>query len=141
MEETYQITYEEKLDDSVWEAIGGGINTYNTQHAGDDHAKRLCYVLRGANQQVIGGIIGVTYWNWLYIELLFIPEALRSKGYGRQLMQQAEEEARQRGAQHAYLDTFSFQAPEFYAKLGYRVFGELADFPLGQTRYFMTKEL
>jgi hypothetical protein len=53
----------------------------------------------------------------------------------------AEAEARQRGAQHAYLDTFSFQAPGFYKKHGYQVFGELQDFPPGHQRYFLTKQL
>jgi hypothetical protein len=42
---------------------------------------------------------------------------------------------------HAYLDTFSFQAPDFYKKLGYEVFGELQDFPHGHQRYFMKKRL
>lgn len=46
-----------------------------------------------------------------------------------------------RNARHAYLDTFSFQAPGFYQRAGYRVFGELPDFPAGHRRYFMTKEL
>ena len=52
-----------------------------------------------------------------------------------------EEEARQRGAKNSYLDTFSFQAPEFYKRNGYHVFGELQDFPPGHQRYFFTKRL
>jgi len=54
---------------------------------------------------------------------------------------QAEDEARKRGAKKAYLDTFSFQAPEFYKKYGYKVFGELKEFPPGHQRYYLTKEL
>jgi len=53
----------------------------------------------------------------------------------------AEDEARHRGAKNAYLDTFSFQAPDFYKKHGYRVFGELQDFPPGHQRHFLTKRL
>jgi len=53
----------------------------------------------------------------------------------------AEVEARKRGARYAYLDTFDFQAPEFYKKYGYEVFGVLEDFPSGHTRYFMKKQL
>ena len=57
------------------------------------------------------------------------------------LLTAVEDEARHRGAKHAFLDTFSFQAPNFYQQHGYSVFGELEDFPPGQRRYFFTKQL
>jgi GNAT superfamily N-acetyltransferase len=72
---------------------------------------------------------------------MWIREELRGRGYGHRLLASAEDEARRRGAKNAYLDTFSFQAPGFYKKHGYRVFGELHDFPTGHQRYFLTKEL
>ncbi len=53
----------------------------------------------------------------------------------------AEDETRERGAKNVYLDTFSFQAPNFYQKYGYQVFGVLTDFPSGYRRYFLTKQL
>jgi GNAT superfamily N-acetyltransferase len=90
---------------------------------------------------VMGGIIGETHWNWLFINLLWIDETLRGQGYGHQLLQAAECEGRLRGATYAYLDTFSFQAPEFYQKHGYQVFGVLEDFPPGHKRYYFTKQL
>jgi len=46
-----------------------------------------------------------------------------------------------RGAKKAYLDTFSFQSPDFYKQHGYQVFGELQDFPPGNQRYFFTRRL
>lgn len=138
MSEDYQIV---QLDQPAWEIIGGGISEYNTQQAGDDQGKNLCFVLKAADETIVGGVIGATYWNWLFVNLMWLQDRLRGRGYGRQLLLLAEEEARRRGAQHAYLDTFSFQAPDFYQKNGYRVFGELADFPAGHTRYFMVKDL
>jgi hypothetical protein len=74
-----------------------------------------------------------------YIDLLWLRTNRR--GYGHRLMTLAEEEARERGAKNAYLDTFSFQAPDFYRRLGYEVFGELPDFPHGHQRYFFRKQL
>jgi hypothetical protein len=53
----------------------------------------------------------------------------------------AKDEARKRGAKNVYLDTFSFQAPDFYQRHGYQVFGELADFPPGHRRCFFAKQL
>jgi len=86
-------------------------------------------------------LIGETYYGWLYINLLFIREELRGQGYGHRLLTLAEEEALKRGAGNAYLDTFSFQAPDFYQQHGYQVFGTLQDFPPGCQRYFLQKKL
>ncbi len=138
MDEEYQIMY---VDQPAWEIIGGGISEFNTQQAGDDNGKNLCFVLRAPDQQIVGGVIGATYWNWFYVNLMWIKEELRGRGYGQRLLELAEQEARQRGAKHAYLDTFSFQAPDFYKKSGYQVFGELHDFPAGHLRYFLVKDL
>lgn len=88
-----------------------------------------------------GGLLGHTHWNWLFVSHLWVADPLRGRGYGRALMVQAEEEALRRGCDHAHLDTFDFQARAFYERLGYTVFGQLADYPSGHTRYFLQKEL
>jgi ribosomal protein S18 acetylase RimI-like enzyme len=141
MNAEYHILPAEKPDDKMWEVIGGGINQYNRQHGGPEGFKHLCFTLYAPNGEVAGGLIGETYWGWFYINLLFVKEELRGQGYGHQLLTLAEEEARQRGVKNAFFDTFSFQAPDFYRKHGYRVFGELKDFPPEHTRYYMTKRL
>jgi GNAT superfamily N-acetyltransferase len=141
MDEAYQIVYVGKPEQSVWGIVGHGISSYNAQKAGDEHAQRICYAVQGPDQEVLGGVVAVIYWDWLYIDLMWLREALRGRGYGSQLLTLVEEEARKRGAKNAFLDTFSFQAPEFYQKHGYRIFGELKDFPAGHQRYFMTKQL
>ena len=134
----YQIVAAEQPE---WSVIGGGISEFNTQQAGEGHGKNLCFVLRGPDDEVAGGVIGSTFWNWLHVNLMWIREDLRGQGFGEQLLALAEDEARKRGAEHAYLDTFSFQAPGFYKKYGYRVYGQLSDFPEGHQLYFMTKDL
>ena len=138
MKEVYKIVYSEE---PAWGIIGGGINEYNDQQAGESNGKMLCYLLETDGKEVVGGVIGETHWDWLYINLMWIREDLRGRGYGKQLLELAEEEARKRGAKNAYLDTFSFQAPGFYKKFGYQVFGELQDFPEGHQRYYCRKEL
>lgn len=131
----------EEMEKPVWEIIGGGINDYNTQQAGEDHAKNLCFVVKTAEDEIVGGVIGTTYWDWFSVELMWIREDLRGLGYGTQLLSLAEKQARERGAKQVILDTFSFQAPEFYKKFGYEVFGVLDNFPNGHKRYYMTKKL
>lgn len=129
------------VENPPWDVIGGALTAFNTQMAGDDAGQNLCFVLKSAEDEIVGGVIGATYWDWLYVNLMWVREDLRGQGYGRQLLSLAEEEARQRGAENAYLDTFSFQAPDFYKSMGYQEFGRLEDFPAGHTRYFLTKSL
>ncbi|MFC2065427.1 GNAT family N-acetyltransferase [Chloroflexota bacterium] len=129
------------LEQPAWDVIGGGINDYNIQKAGPDNSQNLCFVLQNSEGETVGGIIGATFWTWFSINLMWIQEEYRSKGYGHQLLLTAEEEARKRGAKNAHLDTLSFQAPDFYKKHGYQVFGKLDHFPEGHTRYFLKKDL
>jgi GNAT superfamily N-acetyltransferase len=138
MADTYIIT---SVEDPPWDVIGGALTAYNTQMAGDDQGQNLCFVLKSPEDEITGGVIGATYWDWLYVNLMWVQEDLRGRGFGRQLLSLAEEEARRRGAKNAYLDTFSFQAPDFYKSLGYKEFGRLENFPTGHTRYFLTKAL
>jgi GNAT superfamily N-acetyltransferase len=138
MGEEYNIVY---IDKPEWGIIGQGIQDYNTEQAGEDQGKLLCFVLHAPDQEIVGGVIGATHWEWLHIDLMWVKEELRGRGYGHRLLVAAEEEARQRGAKNAYLDTFSFQAPDFYKRRGYQVFGELQDFPTGHQRYYLTKQL
>lgn len=141
MNAEYQIRTVDTPDDAIWTAIGGGIKAYNQDQAGADQAKVFCVILYGPDGRVAGGVICEIYWHWLYVNLMWIEEPLRGLGYGQRLLVSAEDEARRLGAKQAYLDTFSFQAPDFYKKQGYRVFGELRDFPAGHQRYFLTKQL
>jgi GNAT superfamily N-acetyltransferase len=141
MDEEFHIVYVDKPEEAAWGIIGRGVGTYNEQQAGDNNFQRLCFVLRTPDQDIVGGVLGETYWDWLYIDLLWVKDELRGRGYGHRLMTAAEDEARQRGAKNAYLDTFSFQAPDFYRQHGYQVFGELQDYPPGHQRYFLRKQL
>ena len=92
-------------------------------------ATPLCIVLRDEDGQNLGGLIGDTYYGWLSVSLMYLREDLRGQGYGEKLLLRAEEKACSRGVKNVFLDTFSFQTPDFYQKLGYHIFGELVDFP------------
>ena len=140
-ENEYQIVAVEHPEQEAWGIIGRALDAYNNQQAGDVHAQRLCYVVQADDQEIAGGVIAAIYWDWLYIDLMWIKDELRGRGYGHRLLNSVEEEARKRGARKVYLDTFSFQAPDFYRDHGYEVFGELTEFPRGHRRYFFKKAL
>lgn len=89
--------------------------------------------------RVLGGLWGRTSSRWLFVELLFIPDPLRSQGLGTQLLERAEKEAKARGCFGAWLDTFSPDACRFYQQRGYQLFGEISDYPPGNARSFLSK--
>ena len=86
-----------------------------------------------------GGIIGRTSLGLMFIDLVYLPETLRGHDIGARMMGLAEEEARRRGCRAGVLYTISFQAPGFYKRLGWRVFGEIPCDPPGTSRIFLTK--
>lgn len=113
------------------------LRAYNIAQAGDPRIQQVAILIDDAQ----GGLWGRISYDWLFVELLAVPEAARGTGLGRQLMDQAEVIAREAGCSGIWLDTYEFQARGFYEKLGFTLFGTLPDHPVGQSRFFMMKQL
>ncbi|HET6446396.1 MAG TPA: GNAT family N-acetyltransferase, partial [candidate division Zixibacteria bacterium] len=75
------------------------------------------------------------------IHCLWVSERLRDQGIGSRLVLAIEQEAAERGGSTAITNTYSFQAPEFYAKLGYETFGIIPGFGNRFQKYFLRKNL
>jgi GNAT superfamily N-acetyltransferase len=117
-----------------------GLLAFNNGAIGKGGYKPLAISLR-QGKDIVGGLTGWTWAGWCYVELLWIEEKYRGRGHGTTLIRTAESEARRRGIKNMYLDTFSFQAPKFYRKLGFKAFGMLKDFPKGHDRTWFRKAL
>lgn len=128
----------EPSDDAV---VREGLRAYNKAKGGPTSFQPISIMLTDDAGNKIGGLTGRAFYDWLYIDLLHIPDALRGQGHGRQLMAKAEAFARERGLIGIWLDTFEFQARPFYEKLGFTVFGTLEDHPRDSRRYFLQKRL
>jgi len=111
---------------------------YNVTQAPPANHRILAVVARRAGE-IVGGLLGYTHWEWLFIQQLWVADTFRRRGLGRSLMRAAEQEACRRGCRNAHCDTYDFQALSFYQKLGYHIFGQLEDYPAGHTRYFLQK--
>ena len=117
-----------------------GVRAFNRGTLHSDKTP-LCVFDRSACGELLGGLIGKTYWNYLEITYLWVSEECRGEGRAASLLQAAEDEAEKRACSHAYLNTFSFQALDFYRKMGYEEFGYLPDFAEGHSRHFLHKML
>ena len=123
------------------EQIRKSLFEFNAGKVGDDGHTPLNIVEYDADGNIIGGILGGTYWGWMYVDILWVREDHRGRGIGSKLLCAAETEAKSRGCHHVHLDTMSWQAPKFYEKHGYSVIGILPDIPSGNQKYLLMKEL
>lgn len=89
---------------------------------------------------IIAGINSKMYcWNCLYIDILWVKEEYRKEGLGSKILNEIEKVAKDKGCYLIHLDTFDFQAKDFYIKHGYDIFGILDECPQRHKRYFMKK--
>jgi GNAT superfamily N-acetyltransferase len=136
----YSITREENPSSADLDAVDRGLEDHSEKIFGPHTRTYIAFFLRDEAGEIAGGVNGnYGSFGWLYINALWVREDLRGLGYGRQLMGLIEDEAVRHGIKNAFLNTMSFQAPEFYKKLGYTVCGELEDFPVGHSRLLLGK--
>ncbi len=138
-----QIIASDDPDDSGRKVLFKMIEQFNDAETGlTEPARKLALLVRDpATGEVRGGLRAISYYGWMFIELLILPKDLRGAGLGTRLIRTAEAEARKLGLKGVWLDTFSFQARPFYERLGYRLFGQIDDYPPGGARYFLGKRL
>jgi ribosomal protein S18 acetylase RimI-like enzyme len=137
-----RISVENQADPQDVQTVERGLEAFNHAHTGVSSTfERISIFVRDDDGAIQGGLLGGTYWGWLYISIVWLHDEVRGQGYGQQLVRMAEGIARGRGCHHAHLDTMSFQALGFYRKLGYEEFGRLEDLPPGHSRIFLKKAL
>jgi ribosomal protein S18 acetylase RimI-like enzyme len=122
-------------------ALWSGLIAFNRQQVGPLRYSRTVLSVRDGKARLLGGLILQSYWRESYIELLWLSAGARDSGFGRRLIQEAERHARRRGSRLIHLNTYSFQAPGFYEKQGYRRFGGMSGSPRGESRHFYVKRL
>ena len=115
--------------------------SYNIPHFEPVDEKPLGLFYEDEAGKKLAGLTGKLFGNWLLIDLLWVADDLRGQGVGTRLLAAAEDEARHYGASRVVLNTFRFQAPDFYKKHGYREAFRLDDFPFTGTKYYFTKNL
>jgi GNAT superfamily N-acetyltransferase len=134
----------EATDEDV-EVIDSGLVTFNESQVPFTQKPLsidINYCIKDENGEVVAGIVSDVYcWKILGIEVLWVKPEFRNKGYASALLEFAENKAREMGCQLSHLDTFDFQAKEFYETRGYKVFGVLEDCPEGHNRHYMSKQL
>lgn len=141
MKKIHQIALEAEPKLADMNTIVQGLVAFNRQHADNAMPDYLLVTVRNDAGEVVGGLLGATYLGWLQVQSVWLPDELRGRDYGSQLMKIAENEALRRACKRAFVETYSFQALPFYEKCGYLVHSRLDDFPVGGARYALIKDL
>lgn len=131
----------DKIEEQDRADIYAGLLEYNLERLEDKNPRELGIFLEDSEGKKTAGLIGETHGNWLMIKFLWVDTLLRGQNIGSRLLNQAEDTAKERGCKFVFLDTFSFQAPDFYKKLGYKEIFILENYPLTGKRHYFTKNL
>ncbi len=133
------------VSDSLAEEIEARLTDALRANTPPSDVAPLTAVARDRTGKLIAGLTGTTAYGWLLVKALWVVESERGRGLGARMMAVAEAQAAARGCHHAWLDTSSARAEDFYRRLGYEPFGALqngdADFPRSHRRAFMAKRL
>ena len=121
--------------------IANQIRAYNRSKREEAESEPLNLYLEDEKGNLMAGLVAETFGNWLEIEYLFVKEELRKQGIGSKLLQQAENEAKNRNCRFAFVNTYQFQAPDFYLSHGYKEVFALQDYPYTGQRYYYQKDL
>jgi GNAT superfamily N-acetyltransferase len=119
--------------------VAAGLEGFNRQHMHGRSPKAFAATAT-VEETVRGGLIAEGIGEWMHISLLWVDDQFRRSGLGTLLLKRAEAEAKGRGATGILVDTFSFQAPEFYEKHGYFAYGRIEDCPEAGMIWFRFKK-
>ncbi|HDM8222498.1 TPA: GNAT family N-acetyltransferase [Vibrio campbellii] len=122
--------------------IRDGIRAYNRMHLPDGDVNAIGCFARNDEGKVIGGLTGEMFNNTVFVEYLWVDAEARTSGLGSKLISLLEEQAKSHGVTHLYLDTYSFQALDFYLKLGFEKVGQYSGYPAtGIDKHFLQKQI
>lgn len=114
---------------------------FNSKHIPDGRYEEIQLSVKDENGFIVAGLNGEMCWNWMEIDILWVEERRRGQGLGEQLLMEAEQLARSKACDFIKLNTFSFQAPEFYKKYGYAALCVIDNAPTGYRHYYYIKRL
>lgn len=127
-------------DDPQAAVISGALSAEIAEKFGPAGAAPLV-VLAHAGAELVGGVIGLLHWRWLYVRQLWVADGWRARGVGSDLLARAEEKARDAGCVGLYIDTFDLDVARYYERRGFVAAGRIPDFPPGFARTFLYKRV
>ena len=127
----HQVT--QLLEDRIYE--------YNSAETHIDDGRLFSKIIRDRDKEIIAGIAGWTWAGICEITQLWVDRKIRGRGIGKILLEAAELEARSKECRTILVRSYSFQAPHFYEKYGYKTEHIINGFPVGHSYHMLTKQI
>lgn len=114
---------------------------FNSIHVPNGRYEEINLCIKNDKEEIIAGLNSAVCWNWMEIDILWVHDKYRIQGFGKRLLEEAEKIAREKKCTFIKLNTFSFQAPEFYQKYGYKIISIIENAPQDNKHYYLIKDL
>lgn len=121
--------------------IDAGLGEFNDRAAPLHEVQPISCLVRDRGGRVVGGVIGRRWGKCCELQQLWVEAPSRGQGLGVQLVMEFESHAIRKGCNSFYLETFNFQAPQLYEKLGYKVEYARGGYPHGIVKFHMAKQV
>jgi GNAT superfamily N-acetyltransferase len=132
-EEAWSVALADDLEDRIY--------AFNAATTGIADGRGLALTVRDESGRALAAVVGSTWGDTCELKTVWVDEPLRRAGLGRALLLRAIATAEARGCTQLLLATHSFQAPAFYAKLGFRELFRLNDYPRGHAEIWLLRAL
>ena len=119
----------ENVESERTQELANLIREYNRSNREPSKSEPLNIYVEDEQGNILAGMVAETFGNWLEIEYLYVRDDFRGKGIGSKILDKAEKESKSRGCKYSFVNTFNFQAPNFYKKHGYQEVFTLKEYP------------
>ncbi|MCJ7700247.1 MAG: GNAT family N-acetyltransferase [Anaerolineales bacterium] len=131
----------ENISEEDLKTVHAGLRKHVDQFVGDEkNGIGIRLVIRDQADKIIGGLLAWTTIRNMLIENIWIEDKYRNLGLGKKLMVEAESMAIESGCIASLTYGLSFQAPEFFLKQGYQVFGFSDGYPSPVREFYFIKK-
>lgn len=137
----FDVRMTDEVDQAGVAELREAVYEFNVGATGYADGASLGCLLRDESGQLIAGLDGFTWGGYAMIEWLWVHADHRHAGLGTRLVRAAEQEAGVRGCSMVRVNSHTFQAPDFYERLGFARIGGAEDTPTGHGEVFFAKHL
>ena len=116
---SYQVVKEDVSQEKS-KILLDGLNANSKEKRDLDPIDLFGFYVKDGNK-IIGGIQGIVMYGSVWIQLLWLSKNIRNKGYGKKMMQEVENFTKEKKCKMILVETFDFEALDFYKKLGFKV--------------------